>query len=254
MISDLIKFGKWLDENNQDDFGKLVRDDDKVIKINIKYQNGTLEFQDLDRIINDSITNYDLIKTYNDYKQENNLKYSLFSNQLFFETNQKIMIPSNNAFACLTPFVVSLNRISNTKIERSKERNEDGLEFINLIPKLKKNKTELINYYNEYKSLNKINTNITLYNETLDNIEELIKTIKQYYTLLYDNFKTIEELKDKIKDKDPDIFLFFELPDRFRLFNDMVYFYCKYLKQRDEEVDESKINIENPVKCQFLWN
>ena len=31
----------------------------------------------------------------------------------------------------------------------------------------------------------------------------------------------------------------------------MVYFYCKYLKQRAENVDESKINIENPANCQF---
>ncbi|MEN4006408.1 MAG: hypothetical protein PQ964_03510 [Methanobacteriaceae archaeon] len=34
MISDLIEFGKWLDENNQDDFGKLVQDDDRVIIVN----------------------------------------------------------------------------------------------------------------------------------------------------------------------------------------------------------------------------
>lgn len=251
MISDLIEFGKWLDENNQDDFGKLVRDDDRVIKVNIKYQNGTLKFQGLDEIIKDSIDSYESIKTYSSYKQENKLNYSLFSNQLFFETNQNVMIPSNDAFACLTPFMVSLKRITNTKIKKSKKRNEDGLEFINLILELKTNKNELVNYYLKYGSLNKIKENLELYNETFDNIEELIEVIKQYYELLSNNFEIIEELKSKIKGKDPDIFLYFELPDEFILFNDMVYFYCKYLKQRAENVDETKINTENPAKCQF---
>ena len=33
MIQDLIEFGKWLDKNNQDDFGKNVRDDDYILDI-----------------------------------------------------------------------------------------------------------------------------------------------------------------------------------------------------------------------------
>lgn len=251
MISDLIEFGKWLDKNNQDDFGKLIQNEDRVIKINFEYKNGKLEFDNLDKIITDSLDNYGSIKTFNEYKTENHLSFSLFSNQLFFETNQNVMIPSNDAFACLTPFVVSLKRITNTKIKKSKKRNEEGLEFINLIPELKKNKNELINYYEEYGTLNKINTNLTLYNETISNIEKLIDVIKQYYELLSDNFEMIEKLKSEIKGRDPDIFLYFELPDEFLLFNDMIYFYCKYLKQRAENVDESKINIEHPTNCQF---
>jgi CRISPR-associated protein Csh1 len=251
MISDLIEFGKWLDENNQDDFGKLVQDDDRVIKVNVKYHDGTLEFKDLNSIIKDSIDNYDSIKTYNDYKQENDLSFSLFSNQLFFETNQNVMIPSNDAFACLTPFVVSLKRITNTKIKKSKKRNEDGLEFINLISELKNNKSNLANYYDDYGRINKLNSNRLLFNKTLENAKMIIEVIKQYYGLLYDNYEMIEDLKNKITGRDPDIFLYFELPDEFLLFNDMVYFYCKYLKQRAETVDESKINIENPTNCQF---
>ena len=251
MISDLIKFGKWLDENNQDNFGKLVKDEDKVIKVNMTYQNETLEFQSFGKIIEDSINNYDSIKTYRNYKQENDFSYSLFSNQLFFETNQNVMIPSNDAFACLTPFVFSLKRITNTKSKKSKKRNEEGLEFVNLIYELKDNRDELINYYKEYKNLNKVNADLKLYIKTLDNIEELNDVIKQYYKLLYNNFEIIEKLKNKIKGKDPDIFLYFELPDEFLLFNDMIYFYCKYLKKRAENVDELKINLENPVNCQF---
>lgn len=254
MISDMIKFGRWLDENNQDDFGKLIQNEDRVIKINLSYNGENLEFEDLDKVISDSLNNYESIKTFNDYKNENESILSLFSNQLFFETNQNVMIPSNDAFACLTPFVVSLKKITNSKIKKSKKRNEDGLEFINLISEFKNNKNELIDYYGEYTSLNKINGDINLYNDTLNNIEKLINVIKQYYKLLLKNFETIEELKNKIKGKDPDIFLYFKLPNEFLLFNDMVYFYCKYLKQRAESVDEFKINVENPSKCQFCGN
>lgn len=251
MISDLIQFGKWLDENNQDDFGKLLKDEDKVITINIQFKNGKLEFKDIEKVVMDSINNYESINNYMDYKQSKTINFSLFKNQLFFETNQNVMIPSNDAFACLTPFVVSLKRITNNKIKKSKKRNEDGLEFIKLIDELKKNENILTSYYNEYGALNKVKTNLELFNKTLKNEKLLINLINQFYRLLHDNYSLIENLKNKIGSKDPDIFLYFVLPDDYMLFNDMVYFYCKYFKQRAESVDEFEINVNNSYSCQF---
>ena len=35
MISDLIKYGKWLSENNLDDFGKVTKDEDYIFLINL---------------------------------------------------------------------------------------------------------------------------------------------------------------------------------------------------------------------------
>lgn len=251
MISDLIEFGKWLDENNQDDFGKLLKDEDKVITVNIQFENGKLEFIDFKKIITDSINNYDSINTYQEYKHSNSKKFSLFSNQLFFETNQNVMIPSNNAFACLTPFVISLKRITNNKIKKSTKRNKDGLEFVKLIHDLKENENNLVNYYKKYKRLKKVKNNFKFFNNTLKSEELLISIINQYYSILDSNYAVIEDLKNKIKGKDPDIFIYFVLPDEYILFNDLVYFYCKYLKQRAENVDETKINLETQNKCQF---
>jgi len=251
MISDLIEFGKWLDEKNQDDFGKLLQNNDKVIKVDIQFRNNKLECDDFNQILEGSINNYASIKTYSDYKKANSLGVSLFTNQLFFETNQNIMIPSNDAFACLTPFVVSLRKITKNKIKKSRKRNKDKLEFVKLIPELKKNGNTLIEYYKEYGILNKVNSDIDLFYKTLKNEEILIDLINEYYDFLYKNFDVIEALKKKIAGRDPDIFLYFALPVEYILFNDMAYFYCKYLKQRSENVDETEINRNTSNNCQF---
>ncbi|MDO5837083.1 MAG: hypothetical protein Q4P17_11300, partial [Methanobacterium sp.] len=257
MISDLIEFGKWLDENNQDDFGKLLKDEDSVIKINIQLENGCLKFTNFKKIITDSINNYDSIHTYHDYKHFNSKGSSLFANQLFFETNQNVMIPSNNAFACLTPFVVSLKRITKKKIGYSKKRNKgdvkkkkEKLEFTRFVSEINNYKKDLIRYYNEYGNRNKINANLSLFQKLFENTEILEIIINEHYNFLYNNYDTIEELKKKISKKDTDIYLYFNLPQEYVLFNDMVYFYCKYLKKRAESVDESKINLQTHNNCQ----
>jgi len=251
MISDLIEFGKWLDENNQDVFGKILKDDDRILKINAKFENGNLEFDNFDELILDSIDNYESIIDYNQYKQSKSNEFSLFSNQLFFETNQNIMIPSNDAFACLTPFCFSLRRITKSKIRKSNKRNQDGLEFVKLIKELKENKNILFSYYNEYNDLKKVCADFELFNKVLEDEGIIVSLIKQYYDFLNNNYSLIEELKGKMGNKDPDIFLYFVLPQEFLLLNDMIYFYCKYIKQRSENVDESKININNRIHCQF---
>lgn len=264
MISDLIEFGKWLDENNQDDFGKLLKDEDKVIPINVQFEDGKLKFDNFEEIITDSINNYDSIGTYRDYKQSNSKGFSLFANQLFFETNQNVMIPSNNAFACLTPFVVSLRRVKEKKVKDSRKRNKgdtenkgkkkkEKLEFTKFLSGINNYKKELLHYYKEYDKLDKINANLAIFQNLFENAETLERIINEYYDFLYGNFDKIKKLRDNhiSKNKGPDIYLYFKLPDEYVLFNDAVYLYCKYLKPRAEEIDEREINFNNTNKCHF---
>ena len=44
MIYDLIEFGRWLNENNQDSFGKHVKDTDYIL--NISYENNKFQLND----------------------------------------------------------------------------------------------------------------------------------------------------------------------------------------------------------------
>jgi len=252
MISDLIEFGKWLDENNQDDFGKLIKEDDRIAKINVEAnKDGEVVINDFGKKIENLITDYDNdnIDRYSHYKEKNSLSFSLFSNQLFFETNQNIMIPSNSLFACLSPFVVSLKRINKKKISGSLKSNENGGEFIHFVSLLKDSGVQK-RLAKKYDAL-KVSNDKKLFEETLNNLDKINKVILSYYRFLDNNFNEIERLKNKISKKDPDVYLYFQLPEKYILFNDIIYLYCKYLKSRAEKVDESKINENNENRCQF---
>lgn len=247
MITEVIEFGKWLDFNGFDDFGRLIKNTDRIINIKIIENDGGLTFENIhykfDNFINDS----DSQLTYSDFKKNRTKGFSLFSNNLFFETNQNIMIPSNSALACLTPFILSLKRITKNKVKNSKKQNlKNNGEFIKLINELDNEKDNMKKYYSIYNSRNIINGNDELFNKTLDNIEELKNVFKQYYSLIYDNWDLIENVKNTLKNKDPDVFVYFELPEKYFLINDIIYFYCKYLKLREESTKSLKSK-----KCQF---
>jgi CRISPR-associated protein Csh1 len=247
MIAELIEFGKWLDSNGFDDFGRLIKDTDRIINIKIIENDEGLTFENIHDEFDNFINNPDLQLTYSDFKKGRMKGFSLFSNNLFFETNQNIMIPSNSALACLTPFIISLKRITETKIKNSKKQNseKDG-EFVKLLNDLDTEDNNLKDYYSIYSKDNIINGDIDLFNKTLDNIEELKNVLKEYYSLLYNNWDLIENVKNTLKNKDPDIFVYFELPKKYILINDIIYFYCKYLKLREESTKSLKSQ-----KCQF---
>ncbi|MDR0911078.1 MAG: hypothetical protein LBM96_00575 [Methanobrevibacter sp.] len=247
MIPELIEFGKWLDSNGFDDFGKLIKNDDRIINIKINITNDNFDFSNIEQKINDFLDNPDSQENYKNFIDNREKGISLFSNELFFETNQNIMIPSNAALACLTPFVLSLKRITKKKIENSKKQNVDrNGEFVNLFSELEPEYEILKEYYSKYSKENIIEGNNDLFNKTLNNIDELKDVLKKYYNLLLDKWELIEKLKESIANKDPDIFIYFELPEKYILLNDIIYFYCKYLKLREETTESLKSH-----KCQF---
>ncbi|MCL2116054.1 MAG: hypothetical protein FWH29_07525 [Methanobrevibacter sp.] len=247
MITELIEFGKWLDFNGFDDFGRLIKDTDRVITIKIVESDEGLIFENIHDEFESFINDTDSQSAYGDFKKERMKGVSLFSNNLFFETNQNIMIPSNSALACLTPFVLSLKRITKNKVKNSKKQNleKDG-EFIKLLLESKNEKDNIMACYSDYSRDNKVEGNVELFNETINNVEELKNVLKRYYSMLYDNWDLIENLKNTIKNKDPDVFMFFELPKKYILINDIIYFYCKYLKLREESTKSIKSH-----NCQF---
>lgn len=93
MISNLINFGKWLVENNQDDFGRNIEDNDWILKVS--FING--EF-----VLNDELElNKDFVP---------NFKDSIFNNGLLFPPKpiQNFMIPSTTHLPGFSPFCVKI--------------------------------------------------------------------------------------------------------------------------------------------------
>ncbi|MEG3225398.1 MAG: hypothetical protein BME94_07775, partial [Methanobacteriales archaeon Met13] len=123
MISDLIKFGKWLNENKQDDFGKNVKQNHYILDINFDKK--------INSFICGKITQ---IKEYDSHY----FKDSIFHDVFFITTDQKFMIPSKSNLLGITPFFIKIDHDFKTrgeidekkvnkfygKIERSKKLNE----------------------------------------------------------------------------------------------------------------------------------
>lgn len=87
MIKDLQLFGKWLNENNQVDFGKNVRDDDYIFSI--FYDDGNFSLGEIS-IKKDTILNY--------------YPSSCFNEDLFHSSNQNVIIPSLSNLFGFSPF------------------------------------------------------------------------------------------------------------------------------------------------------
>ena len=92
MIKDLQELGKWLNDNDQDDFGKNVKDDDYIFTILFENKNFSLE----------SIVQ----------KNDCNLPYfeeSCFNNDFFHSTDQTVIIPSKSNLLGFSPFFIKLD-------------------------------------------------------------------------------------------------------------------------------------------------
>ena len=88
MISDLIEFGKWLNENKQDDFGKNVKENDYIFNISFNDNSNNFNFGQIVQV-----SNY----------HSNFSKKSIFSKQCYITTDQKFIQNKSNLIG-LTPF------------------------------------------------------------------------------------------------------------------------------------------------------
>ena len=237
LIKDLQQFGKWLNENNQVDFGKNVREDDYIFTI--LFENGKFVF--------DSIA----------LKNECNLNYfekSEFNMNLFHSTDQTVIIPSKSNLLGFSPFFIKLdhdflkksklddNKVKKfkNKIERSLKANRNGNEFIKIVNEHYDNFDELFLNVCPFNEDQKNNLKLILNNSK----KEIINLILNYYAFLYDNYnviiKKIIDFKnsDKYNNKKGNFYLTCVFEDSKDLLNDFFYNYSKFLKLRSEKYSD----------------
>lgn len=235
MIKDLQELGKWLNENDQDDFGKNVKDDDYIFTILFENKNFSLG----------SIVQ----------KNECNLSYfeeSCFNNDFFHSTDQTVIIPSKSNLLGFSPFFikldhnflknkelneVSINKFKN-KIERSLKANKNNKEFVNIVDNYF-NKSFLDNCpFNE----NQRNSMNLVLND--NSKEDMVDLILKYYTFLSNNYKCIVDSVIDFKESDNYInkkgnfYLACVFGDSKDLLNDFFYNFSKFLKSRNNEYDD----------------
>ena len=235
MIKDLQELGKWLNENNQVDFGKNVKDDDFIFTI--LFENGKF-------LINSIVQ-----------KSECNLNYfekSCFDDNLFHSTDQTIIIPSKRNLLGFSPFFIKLDHefLKNgklnenlikkfkDKIERSLNANRNNKEFV-----------KIVNDYFNKSFLDKCPFNenqrrdmelVFIENDSKDVVDLILK----YYTFLCNNYKTLVDdiinfkKSDNYTNKKGNFYLACIFSDSKDLLNDFFYNFSKFLKSRNNSYDD----------------
>ena len=251
MISDLIEFGKWLNENKQDDFGKNVKENDYILDINFNEKLNTFNFGKITQI-----------KEYDSRYSED----SIFHDEFFITTDQKFMIPSKSNLIGLTPFFIKIDHDFKTrgkidekkvnkfygKIERSKKANSSGKEFTTAIKiiygDIKKyidsigitddQQIALESFFSEYP------------------FEYIEKTINDYYDFLFQSKFHVLNLINDFKETDNydkksrgNFYLACYFGSSIDLINDVLYYYSKFIKKRKESFQEYGNGI-----CAFCGN
>lgn len=249
MIADLIEFGKWLSENKQDEFGRnLNLEDDYLFCVSYNKNLKNFEFENV-LPVKEKVHYYDT---------------SIFNNNYYITTDQKVIKPSNSHLIGITPFLLKLDHNfldkSNgkdpkkldkfyKKIERSKNANENNKEFVELINLIYQDKEDYISKVpissEEIKVLNG-------FFETFSS-EDVAKIIEMYYNWIYDNREFIvdtliefKENEDSKKIKRSNFYLLCYFNSEMDLLNDIFYYYSKFIKKRKEDF----VEIEN-APCSF---
>jgi len=251
MISDLIEFGKWLNENKQDDFGKNVKENDYILDINFEKKLNSFNLGKITQT-KEYISHY--------------FKDSIFHNDFFITTDQKFMIPSKSNLLGLTPFFIKIDHDFKTKgendekklnkfygkIERSEKSNKSGKEFNNVIKVI----------YNDIEGYF-ANVGITDCQRSLIRsffseypFEHVKTAINDYYKFLIQNKSKISNLINEFKEIDDydkksrgNFYLACYFNSNMDLINDILYYYSKFIKKRKESFQE----YENGI-CAFCGN
>lgn len=224
MIKDLQELGKWLNENNQVDFGKNVHDDDCIFTIlydDDKFKLGDICFK------KDFSPNYS--------------ELSCFNNELYHSSNQNIIIPSTAHLLGFSPFFIKigdLNKFEN-KVVGSIKANENNKNF-----------SRYVNYY--FEDFEGLYLNQIPFDENQKkNLRYLFKKcsaieinelINKYYDFVLNNVQDIINEINKFKENNninnDNFYLACIFGDCLDLINDFFYFHSKFLHKRSKEVDD----------------
>lgn len=248
MINDLINFGKWLDKNDQSDYGKTVKDNDWILKVNFK--NDTFVLED------------NFVK-----KEDFNPNYfeSIFNNEVLFPDKpiQNYMIQSTNELPGFSPFFIRIvekpteNKLNefDSKIERSINSHFENGEF-------KGNFFKIFNtIYDDYQLnffekclLN--NNQKEVFIEFFDTVklDEVNNLIKDYYMYIDSNKDKIKNFIIDVKNSDEyknegSFYLACVFENYYDLINDLLVYYCKFIKERNKKYPSDLNSV-----CLFCGN
>lgn len=238
----MIEFGEWLSNNKLDEFGKnLNLDEDYLFIIKFNQNLGKFEFEGI-KPIKDTKTPYFETSIYNDY--------------YYITTDQIVIKPSNSNLIGITPFLLKLDhdflnkskekdidKVNKfyKKVERSKNANANGKEFVELISSIYKDSNNYI--FKLPLSTKEVNDLTTFFDEV--SLDDIIETIKNYYDWLYENKDFIvdelikfKEGEDSKKLKRSNFYLICYFNSELDLLNDIFYYYSKFIKKRKENFEE----------------
>ena len=249
MIKDLQEFGKWLNDNNQVDFGKNIHDDDYIFTI--FYANDNFSLGTIDLKENVSLDYYST---------------SCFNDDLFHSSDQNVIIPSLSNLFGFTPFFVKLKDVYLKNNKSSQEKVDSFKKIIERSIKSNKNNKDFVSISNLYlddlemKFINvcalnntqKENMEILSKNFSSDDISELII---RYYEFIFENHEEIIEKiqdfieSDKFTNKKGKLYLACVFGDIHDLINDFFYLYSNFLQIRSKKYKD----YENG-KCSICGN
>jgi len=226
VISELIKFGKWLDENGQAQIGNSIDDDASIFIFELDDDLSNIEFTEM--------------VSYKEYKKDySNSTTTEFGKKLYILTGND-SLTNTSGIGGITPFFFKLSNSTFKKGNIKKGLKDDWSE------KTKKKVENSIkeggkNYSLHLKHIIE-NDNLLKKMEKNEYREEIEKIITQYFPLLKKEFevggvvkKEIEKNFSKVSKRG--VYLYFKLNENFSYINDIFLQYVKHFKRQNEEIE-----------------
>ncbi len=240
MIGDLIEYGKWLSNNDLDDFGKDTKDADYIFVVNYNDGEFNLDNLYLKNNVNEHLNYFDK---------------SIFSQDFLISTDQRFMIPSKSNLLGLSPFFIKLDHdfLKNgetdsqkiqkfkNKIERSINSNSNNKEFVAALSNIYADSENFIKDCSLDNEKKEIFSSFFL-NNTFEDVSLLIVN---YYKFILENMESIVSRIIELKSSEdfdrrsrPNFYLSCCFGDSLDLINDLFIFYSKIFKKRDEKIND----------------
>ena len=223
MISELIDFGRWLDDNGQARVGDVIPEEAAIMIFKIN--------KDMHNIV------FDKTVKYNDYKNVMKDSDSKFERNLYILTGNS-GLTNTDGIGGISPFFFKL---SNSVFKEKKVK--EGLSVEELRKKVKKSSEEgKKNYTLHLKYIIGNKDLLTRYGHPSDGIK-VKNIVTKYFKLLENNLSNKKTIIDAFN-QDFDtlltskgIYMYFQLEREFRWVNDLFLDYVKFYKKQKDKIE-----------------
>lgn len=259
MISSLIEFGKWLVDNDKDNFGKNLVDSDWILRV---------RYVDNNFVLDDNIVmKKNFIPNFQD---------SIFNEELLFPPKpmQNFLIPSTAHLAGFTPFCILIVEDKKDLSKFSKKPKKSVEAFYDYRNAKFKEKSKYFkvlkelfddfegNFLKPFENFNNNFSNRHFINESekmkfLDfinnySIENVLRYFKEYYEFIDENVEIINDMINTFSDSEEyqnengRFFLVCEFSNEIDYVNDILFYYSMLIKERNDDYlmdEDSKCSI-----------